>query len=110
MARRRILFACSECEAALVWPVDDEPREGPPATCLYPVEDGRFAEGADPLGRATYVLHPDRMWHLTVDPSGRARCPEGHPVGTVTTGQNPPPWFIALWQDKVTSRRMRGRV
>jgi len=77
---------------------------------LYPVDDGFHSSGVDIVGRPTVVLHPDRMWHLTVDPSGRARCPDGHPVGTATTGQAPPPWFIALWTDRVAARVMRGRV
>jgi len=110
MARRRILFACAECDASLVWPTEEAAKQTEPSSCLYPVDDGFFAQGVDPVGRETVVLHPDRMWKLKVDPSGRARCPEGHPVGTVTTGENPPPWFIALWTDRITERQMRGRV
>lgn len=110
MARRRVLFACVECDAALVWPTEELEKSEPPSSCLYPVDDGYHQCSTDPVGRSTVVMHPDRMWRLTVDPSGRARCPEGHPVGTATTGENPPPWFIALWTDRIVSRPMRGRV
>lgn len=110
MARCRVLFACVECGASLVWPAEEVAKEIAPSTCLYPVDDGFYAQSVDPVGRETVILHPDRMWKLTVDPSGRARCPEGHPVGTVTTGENPPPWFISLWTDHITERLMSGRV
>ena len=110
MVRRRVLFTCAECDASLVWPTEPAAEDDRPTSCLYPIDDGFHSCGVDPVGRSTIVMHPDRMWKMTVDPSGRARCPEGHPVGTVTTGENPPPWFIALWTDKVAPREMRGRV
>jgi hypothetical protein len=108
--RRRVIFACKECDEALVWPSEELQTSDPHPGCLYSVPDGFYIHGVDPIGRETVNLHPDRMWKLSIDPSGRARCPQGHPVGTATTGQNPPPWFIALWTDKVTTRDMRGRV
>ena len=111
MARRpRVLFACNECDEALVWP-SEEWRDGDPdGGCLYTVADGFHVPSVDAVGRPTVMLHPDRMWRLTIDPSGRARCSHGHPVGTATTGQNAPPWFIALWTERVSTRDMRGRV
>ncbi|MCP3936895.1 MAG: hypothetical protein GY708_16150 [Actinomycetia bacterium] len=108
--RRRYLFACTVCDAALVWPSEELVKDDPHSSCMYTVDDGFHIHSVDSLGRPTVILHPDRMWRLTVDPSGRARCPDGHPVGAATTGQNPPPWFIALWTDKVTPREMRGPV
>lgn len=108
--RRRIIFACAICDAALVWPSEELADGDTHTDCHYTVDDGFFTHSKDALGRPTVVMHPDRMWRLTIDPSGRARCPEGHPVGVATTGQNPPPWFIALWTEKVTTREMRGRV
>lgn len=108
--RRRVLFACNECDEALVWPSEELLPGDPEGGCLYSVPDGFYTHGFDAVGRATVMLHPDRMWRLTIDPSGRARCSHGHPVGTATTGQNAPPWFIALWTEKVSTRDMRGRV
>ncbi len=108
--RRRVIFACKECDEALVWPTEQWELNDPSSGCLYTVADGFHRPGSDALGRATVQLHPDRMWRLTVDPSGRARCTKGHPVGEATTGQNPPPWYIALWTEKVVSRDMRGRL
>lgn len=108
--RRRVLFACSECESPLVWPSEEWQPDDPMTSCMYAIDDGYHRLDHDALGRATVVMHPDRMWRLSVDPSGRARCPAGHPVGVATTGQNPPPWYIALWTDKVVTREMRGRV
>ena len=99
-----------ECDASLVWPTEEIAQNTTSSSCLYPVDDGFYQCGTDAIGRSTVVMHPDRMWRLTIDPSGRARCPEGHPVGIATTGKNPPPWFIALWTDKITERQMRGRV
>jgi hypothetical protein len=110
MARRRVLFACLECDASLVWPTEEIAQQTTSNSCLYSVDDGFYQCGTDGVGRPTVVLHPDRMWRMTIDPSGRARCPEGHPVGVATTGENPPPWFIALWTDKIVERQMRGRV
>ena len=110
MARRRVLFACSECDTALVWPTEEAEKNATPSSCMYPVDDGFHIQSTDSIGRTTFVMHPDRMWHLHIDPSGRARCPQGHPVGEATTGENPPPWYIALWTDRVEARIMRGRV
>lgn len=91
---------------ALVWPTADAGQ----TSRLYPVDDGYYMCSVDPIGRQTVVLHPDQMWRIKVDPSGRARCLDGHPVGTVTTGENPPPWYISLWTDRVLVREMHGSL
>lgn len=103
----RILFACSECETALIWPVDSQPQC---SDRLVAVNDGSFAEARDCDGNPVYVVHPESNWRLVLDGGGEVRCPQGHNVGATVELVPARPAYLALRCDRVVERKMRGRV
>ncbi len=102
---RRILFACAECEAALVWPVDAEPLANPSMLAEH-----TFVEGCDSEGRSVVQLHPASRWKARLDPSGIVRCPQGHTVGVRALNGQPAAGRLDFLRERVITREMRGRV
>lgn len=101
---RRVLFACVECENALVWPVAAEPaRDG--ELC-----EASFVESSDADGRPTIEVLSSERWKADLDPSGVVRCPEGHAVGTQRLNGSPETARLSLLRDRVVARQMRGRL
>lgn len=102
---RRILFACVECDTALMWPVDAEPM-----STTDSVGETTYAEIVDPDGRATIELHPASSWKAKLEPSGVITCPHGHAVGVRKLNGKAANARLSLLRDRVVTREMRGRV
>jgi hypothetical protein len=102
---RRILFACAECESALVWPVNAEPLTDP----VLLAEDS-FAECRDADGQPVVQVHSASRWQARLEPSGVVTCPQGHTVGIRAGNGRPSPDRLNFLKDRVVTREMRGRV
>ena len=102
---RRILFACAECDTALMWPVDAEPQPD-----QADVGEATWATCVDPDGREVVMLHPTSRWKAKLEPSGVVRCPEGHTVGVKVNGDDAASARLSLLRERVVARQMRGRV
>ncbi|MDG2112863.1 MAG: hypothetical protein P8N02_09660 [Actinomycetota bacterium] len=102
---RRILFACAECETALVWPVEAEPRSS-----VDQLVDATFAMGCDDEGRAVVELRASSRWKANCDSAGAITCPQGHQVGVRTLNGDKANARLSLMADRVITREMRGRV
>ena len=102
---RRILFACVECESALVWPVDAEPRPNTPH-----IPEASFAEGWDSEGKAVVEMPVSSRWKAKFHPGGAVTCPEGHMVGVRHLNEDAGAAKLSLLRERIVTREMRGRV
>lgn len=102
---RRILFACAECEIALVWPVDATPARHPET-----LTEETFAECRDQHGHEIVLLHHSARWKAKLGPSGIVTCPTGHTVGVRHLNGDASNAQLSLLRDRVITREMRGRV